>query len=533
MTRATCNCSRTPTFFSFPIIWRNTSDRTSGVFCEAMTSGKPVITTEGSFLGLEVAREGIGWLVRDRDPDSVAQAIRRAIERTGTSRRTLRGTHAALQVDVPSRHIRFPASRASPMRKAETRIAVFYPWTGLPALDRGSARRVVPLVRLLAERYDAVRVISPGARIDRCESGNVEYHFQQPSAIERVWLRAAFAVFDGAFHRLFRGRISRARAKTVVALSQRGLPMESGARGPAGRLLVVGSSCSNIRSGKRRCWRVARKRSRKSLLTVHDTLSDLVVGSPWLRAKVRHRELSAARKASAVFCVSRERSAAFRRGGNHRAVRSPRHGHPSRAIGTWFPRVQNCSRWRSARGVGQDCVSLCWQQPARKSGGCGRKFARWRPLWRREEISYSRLRVHASPGEPTSIMSSLSVLLKRPSSIRLYSATDIVLAPLRSGTGTSLKVLEAFVHGKALVATRVGVRGYPVRDGRECVLCDDPQRYPEILISLRANPSRLRALGEAGRSLSGPTTIGSFTGPTLNASTDFWQPPEREIKLPN
>jgi glycosyltransferase involved in cell wall biosynthesis len=54
-------------------------DRTSGVFCEAMTSGKPVITTEGSFLGVEVRREGIGWLARDRDPDSLAQAIRRAI----------------------------------------------------------------------------------------------------------------------------------------------------------------------------------------------------------------------------------------------------------------------------------------------------------------------------------------------------------------------------------------------------------------------------------------------------------------------
>jgi glycosyltransferase involved in cell wall biosynthesis len=53
-------------------------DRTSGVFCEAMASGKPVITTEGSFLGLEVSREGTGWLVRERDPDSVAQAIRRA-----------------------------------------------------------------------------------------------------------------------------------------------------------------------------------------------------------------------------------------------------------------------------------------------------------------------------------------------------------------------------------------------------------------------------------------------------------------------
>jgi glycosyltransferase involved in cell wall biosynthesis len=58
-------------------------DRTSGVFCEALTAGKPAITTEGSFLGLEVVREGIGWLVRDRDPDSVAQAIRRATSELG------------------------------------------------------------------------------------------------------------------------------------------------------------------------------------------------------------------------------------------------------------------------------------------------------------------------------------------------------------------------------------------------------------------------------------------------------------------
>jgi glycosyltransferase involved in cell wall biosynthesis len=54
-------------------------DRTSGVLCEALTAGKPVITTEGSFLGLEVMSQGTGWLVRDRDPASVAQTIRRAI----------------------------------------------------------------------------------------------------------------------------------------------------------------------------------------------------------------------------------------------------------------------------------------------------------------------------------------------------------------------------------------------------------------------------------------------------------------------
>ena len=104
--------------------------------------------------------------------------------------------------------------------------------------------------------------------------------------------------------------------------------------------------------------------------------------------------------------------------------------------------------------------------------------------------------------EPTSIMSSLSAPSKRPSSIKLYRATDIVLAPLRSGTGTSLKVLEAFVHEKALVATRTGVRGYPVRDGMECVVCDEPHRYPEILSSLRADPGRLARARRSGTRVS-------------------------------
>jgi glycosyltransferase involved in cell wall biosynthesis len=55
------------------------TDRTSGVFCEALSSGKPVVATAGSFPGREVDGQGTGWLVRDRDPDSMARAIRLAI----------------------------------------------------------------------------------------------------------------------------------------------------------------------------------------------------------------------------------------------------------------------------------------------------------------------------------------------------------------------------------------------------------------------------------------------------------------------
>jgi glycosyltransferase involved in cell wall biosynthesis len=54
-------------------------ERTSGVFCEALSAGKPVIVSEGSLMACQVSRERTGWLVRDRHPDSIACVIRRAL----------------------------------------------------------------------------------------------------------------------------------------------------------------------------------------------------------------------------------------------------------------------------------------------------------------------------------------------------------------------------------------------------------------------------------------------------------------------
>jgi glycosyltransferase involved in cell wall biosynthesis len=50
-------------------------ERTSGVFCEAMVAGKPVITTRGSWMGGEVERSGAGWLVGECDSSGLAAAI--------------------------------------------------------------------------------------------------------------------------------------------------------------------------------------------------------------------------------------------------------------------------------------------------------------------------------------------------------------------------------------------------------------------------------------------------------------------------
>jgi glycosyltransferase involved in cell wall biosynthesis len=383
------------------------------------------------------------------------------------------------------------------MKKGESRIAVFYPWTGLPAMDRGSARRVVPLVRLLGERYEQVRVVSPGERLKRVNLGNVEYRFLGPSAIERVCLKLAFAMFDSAFHRLSRGRVTpRERRQWWHYLSvdfQRSLARE------AGRIVSWSSAVLlEYPFWEKAVLASCAKTHKKSLLTMHDALSDLVVGSAWLRAKVRGRELSAARKASSVFCVSeRDRQNLAKAGIIARLVP---HGIDIEAgAKDSAPESAELLQVEAARALGKTVCLFVGSSLQANQEAVNAIRGMAAALAPRREFQFAIAGACLPQGSYQH-----QVIAFGPAGeallAKLYHATDIVLAPLTSGTGTSLKVLEALVHEKALIATRTGVRGYPVRDGIECVVCDDPQRYPEILASLRADPGRLRALGRAGRS---------------------------------
>lgn len=53
-------------------------DRTSGLFCEAMTAGKPLVATEGTLMARNVIRDGTGWVTKDRDAESLVKTLMRA-----------------------------------------------------------------------------------------------------------------------------------------------------------------------------------------------------------------------------------------------------------------------------------------------------------------------------------------------------------------------------------------------------------------------------------------------------------------------
>ena len=57
------------------------------------------------------------------------------------------------------------------------------------------------------------------------------------------------------------------------------------------------------------------------------------------------------------------------------------------------------------------------------------------------------------------------------------AAADLVVVPLRMGSGTRLKILEAFAHRVPVVSTRVGAEGLAVVDGTHLLLADQPASF--------------------------------------------------------
>ncbi|MEO7020959.1 MAG: glycosyltransferase [Ktedonobacteraceae bacterium] len=85
---------------------------------------------------------------------------------------------------------------------------------------------------------------------------------------------------------------------------------------------------------------------------------------------------------------------------------------------------------------------------------------------------------------------------------RPYLATaSLAIAPLRIGSGTRLKILEAFSMQKAVVASSIGCEGLAVEAGQHLLVADQPEAFAEAVIELLQQPEKRRSFGCAGRAL--------------------------------
>ena len=80
-----------------------------------------------------------------------------------------------------------------------------------------------------------------------------------------------------------------------------------------------------------------------------------------------------------------------------------------------------------------------------------------------------------------------------------FSNATVVIAPIRLGSGTRLKVLEALARGHALVATSVATEGIDLVPENDFMLADTPSDFEAAVSKLLSDPELREHLGRTGR----------------------------------
>lgn len=85
--------------------------------------------------------------------------------------------------------------------------------------------------------------------------------------------------------------------------------------------------------------------------------------------------------------------------------------------------------------------------------------------------------------------------------VEALASARLVVVPLLAGSGTRVKILEAWAAGRAVVSTTLGAEGLPASNGQHLLLADSAEAFVRAVSLLLEFPEERRRLGQAGRAL--------------------------------
>jgi glycosyltransferase involved in cell wall biosynthesis len=83
----------------------------------------------------------------------------------------------------------------------------------------------------------------------------------------------------------------------------------------------------------------------------------------------------------------------------------------------------------------------------------------------------------------------------------VYAESSVSVAPIRFGTGTRIKILDAFAHACPVVSTLPGAEGIAAVPGAEIELAAGPEDFVALTVALLNDPNRNRMIGQNGHAL--------------------------------
>jgi glycosyltransferase involved in cell wall biosynthesis len=104
------------------------------------------------------------------------------------------------------------------------------------------------------------------------------------------------------------------------------------------------------------------------------------------------------------------------------------------------------------------------------------------------------------PADLAALQDRLTMVTGEVSDLRPYlDGAAVVVAPLWTGGGMRVKVLEALAAGKATVATPLAAEGLDVVDGEHLLVREAPEAFADAIVALLSDPLARGRLAAAGR----------------------------------
>jgi glycosyltransferase involved in cell wall biosynthesis len=156
-------------------------------------------------------------------------------------------------------------------------------------------------------------------------------------------------------------------------------------------------------------------------------------------------------------------------------------------------------RSKAALGLEGRRVALFVASVSRSNLEAANLIAQWARAWPDRDVCFV---VAGSVGEALAAAPDSRLRLTgRVADIRPYlEAADVGLNPMRSGSGSNLKLLESMAMGLPTVTTAVGARGVPVADGVHAYVSPE-DAFPARLRAVLEDVEGRRAIGRAARQL--------------------------------
>ena len=79
------------------------------------------------------------------------------------------------------------------------------------------------------------------------------------------------------------------------------------------------------------------------------------------------------------------------------------------------------------------------------------------------------------------------------------AAAKVVIAPLRAGSGTRIKILEAWAAARPVVATPLAAEGLAAEHGQNCLIAENPVNFSTCVTNLLDSEGEMHRIGMRGR----------------------------------